>query len=67
MKQEFNLNDEVIMKKTHECKTNLWTITRIGAYVKIKCINCGGEIKMDRLEFYKKLKQVIKSDKQVIL
>ena len=64
MKQEFNLNDEVIMKKPHACKTNLWTITRIGADVKIKCNNNGREIKMDRLEFYKKLKKVIKSEKK---
>ena len=39
MKQEFNLNDEVIMKKPHACKTNLWTITRNGADIKIKCKN----------------------------
>ena len=64
MKQEFNLNDEVIMKKPHACKTNLWTITRIGADVKIKCNNCGREIMMDRLEFCKKLKKVIKSEKK---
>ncbi|MGN1379164.1 MAG: DUF951 domain-containing protein [Bacilli bacterium] len=64
MKQEFNLNDEVIMKKPHACKYNLWTITRIGADVKIKCNNCGREIMMDRLEFYKKLKKVIKREKK---
>lgn len=64
MKVEFNLNDQVVMKKPHACKTNLWVITRIGADVKIKCINCGREIMMDRLEFYKKLKKVIKNEKE---
>ena len=29
---------------------------------KIKCINCGREIMMDRLEFKKKLKEVIKDE-----
>ena len=56
MKQEFSLNDEV--------KTNLWVVTRIGADVKIKCKNCGREIMLDRLDFYKKLKKVIKNEKE---
>lgn len=62
MKPEYNLNDNVIMKKPHACGTNLWTITRIGADIKIKCIHCGREIMIDRLEFYKKLKKVIKNE-----
>lgn len=64
MKQEFSLNDVVIMKKPHACKTNLWVVTRIGADVKIKCKNCGREIMLDRLDFYKKLKKVIKNEKE---
>lgn len=64
MNKEFNLNDQVIMKKPHACKTNEWIITRIGADVKIKCKNCGREVMMDRLEFYKKVKKVIKNGKE---
>ena len=60
---EFNLADEVIMKNPHACATNLWTITRNGADIKIKCNNCGREIMMDRLEFMRKLKKVIKNEK----
>lgn len=62
MEVSFNLFDSVIMKKPHACKTNLWTITRNGADIKIKCQNCGREIMMDRLEFIKKLKKVIKNE-----
>ena len=61
--KEYKLNDKVIMKKEHACKTNLWTITRNGADIKIKCNNCGREIMMDRLEFMRKLKKVIKNEK----
>lgn len=64
MKHEYKLNDDVIMKKPHACQTNLWSITRVGADIKIKCKNCGREIMMDRLEFNKKIKKVIKSDTQ---
>lgn len=63
MNKDFNLNDDVIMKKQHACGTNLWTITRNGVDIKIKCKNCGREIMMDRLEFMKKLKKVIVNEK----
>lgn len=63
MNKSFELNDKVIMKKEHACKSNMWTITRVGVDVKIKCDNCGREIMLDRLEFMRKLKKVIPSEK----
>lgn len=63
MDKSFNLNDNVIMRKQHACGSNLWTITRMGVDIKIKCNNCGREVMMDRLEFQKKLKKVIQNDK----
>lgn len=63
MNKEFALNDQVIMRKQHACGTNLWTITRVGVDVKIKCVNCGREVMLDRLEFMRKLKKVIKNEK----
>ena len=59
MEKSFKLNDKVIMKKPHACGHNEWLITRMGVYIKIKCINCNREIMMDRIEFKKKLKGVI--------
>ena len=55
----YNINDHVIMKKPHACKTNEWIITRVGVDIKLKCLYCGHEIMMDRLEFERKLKKVI--------
>lgn len=57
--KEYKLGDNVIMKKPHACGTNEWQITRMGVDIKIKCINCGREIMMDRLEFERKLKKVL--------
>ena len=59
MANNYNLHDRVIMKKPHACKTNEWMITRVGVDIKIKCVSCGREIMMDRLEFERKLKKVI--------
>ena len=62
MDKSFNLDDNVIMKKQHACGTNNWKITRIGVDIKLKCNYCGREIMMDRLEFQKKLKKVLKNE-----
>lgn len=59
MEKKYKLEDLVIMKKPHACKTNLWKITRIGVDIKLKCENCNHEIMMDRLEFEKKLKKIV--------
>ncbi len=64
MDKTFSLNDVVVMRKNHACGENNWTITRVGVDIKLKCNNCGREIMMDRLEFQKKLKKVIKSEQK---
>ncbi|MBP3890602.1 MAG: DUF951 domain-containing protein, partial [Solobacterium sp.] len=47
-------------KKEHPChKSKLWTITRMGADIKIKCHGCGAVIMFPRSEFERKLKKVI--------
>lgn len=57
--KKYDLGDIVVMKKQHPCGTNKWSITRVGVDIKIKCINCGREIMLDRLIFEKKLKKVL--------
>ena len=57
--KEYKLNDKVIMKKGHPCGANLWEIVRLGADIKIKCLNCGKSIMLPRIEFNKKIKKVI--------
>ena len=39
---EYKLGSIVEMKKAHPCGNNEWVITRIGADIKIKCINTPG-------------------------
>ena len=63
MNKEYKLEDNVILKKPHACGTNLWKIIRTGVDIKLKCVNCGHEIMMDRLEFEKKLKKIVGEDK----
>lgn len=64
MDKEYKLGSQVIMKKDHPCGTNLWEVVRMGADIKIKCINCGRCIMLPRIEFDKKLKKVVKDEEE---
>ena len=56
---EYKLGSIVMMKKVHPCGTNEFEIVRVGADIKIKCVNCGRLVMMPRKEFNNKLKKVI--------
>jgi hypothetical protein len=59
LNNKYELGSIVIMKKEHPCGTNKWEIIRVGADIKIKCLNCGRVIMLPRVEFDKKLKKVV--------
>lgn len=59
MAKNYNLGTKVIMKKNHPCGSNLWEVVRLGADIKIKCLNCGRTIMLPRIEFNKKLKKIV--------
>lgn len=58
-KQTYDLHDIVEMKKPHACGENKWEIIRMGADIRIKCLECGQLVLMPRREFNRKMKKVI--------
>ncbi|MCG4306032.1 DUF951 domain-containing protein [Enterococcus lactis] len=54
----YDLHDIVEMKKPHACQTNRWEVIRMGADIKIRCMNCGHIVMMTRRDFEKKLGKV---------
>lgn len=64
MNKEFDLGDIVQMKKQHPCGTNRWEVIRVGADIKIKCINCGRIIMLPRSSFEKRLKKVLEKKEE---
>ena len=62
MTLDYKLGSIVIMKKQHPCGTNKWEITRVGADIKIKCIECNRSIMLPRMEFNKKIKKVVNDE-----
>ena len=55
--KEYTIGTKVIMKKQHPCGANSWEITRLGADIKIKCLNCGRTVLIPRIDFNKKIKK----------
>ena len=49
----------VRMRKTHPCGSDEWTVIRIGADIKIKCLGCGRIVMMERADFVKRRKKVL--------
>lgn len=62
MIESFLLGDTVKMKKPHACGNDLWTVTRTGADVKIKCLGCGHVVMLDRLAFLKAAKKIMEKE-----
>ena len=62
MEKKYKVGSIVTMKKPHACKTNEWTITRVGVDIKLKCNGCNHEIMLDRLEFERKLRSILNEE-----
>jgi len=58
---DYKLNDIVQMKKQHPCRKSWqWEIVRVGVDIKIKCLGCGNVVMLERVDFEKKLKKIIR-------
>ena len=57
--EEIRLGDTVQMRKTHPCGSATWSVIRIGADIKIKCLGCGRIVMMERADFVKRRKKVL--------
>lgn len=59
---DFTVGDRVIMRKPHACGSYEWEITRTGADVKIKCSGCGRIVMLDRGDFMRAAKKLLKEE-----
>lgn len=56
---ELNVGTKVELKKQHPCGNKLFTITRTGIDVKLRCDSCGRVIMLDRETAEKRIKKVL--------
>ncbi|MGL5245409.1 MAG: DUF951 domain-containing protein [Sarcina sp.] len=62
MMDKFYLGDIVQMRKQHPCGSYQWEIIRMGADIKIKCIECSRIVMIPRSKFQKGVKKIVKSN-----
>ena len=58
-KNNYTLGTIVEMKKAHPCGSNKWEVIRLGADIKIKCLNCNHTVMLPRVEFNRKIKKIL--------
>ncbi|MBQ9264145.1 MAG: DUF951 domain-containing protein [Clostridia bacterium] len=59
MENEIRLGDVIQTRKPHPCGGDTWTVIRTGADIKIKCLQCGRIVMLDRQVFLKRRKKLI--------
>ena len=59
---ELNLHTKVELKKQHPCGSRIWTITRVGMDIKIRCDGCGHELMLPRSKFEKAVKRLVNEE-----
>lgn len=53
----YSLNQELIFKKKHACKSDKWKIIKLGAIIKLECDGCKRQISLLPSEIDKRVKR----------
>ena len=56
---DIQLGDVWQMRKPHPCGSDVWTLIRVGADIKIRCHGCARIVMMDRETFIKRRKRLV--------
>ena len=59
MVMEIRLGDVVLLKKKHPCGGYEWQVTRLGADIGIKCLQCQRRVLLERSVFERKVKAFV--------
>jgi len=60
---DVRVGDTLKMKKAHPCGSDAFTVLRVGMDFKIKCRGCGREIMLPRLKCEKRIKKILREEK----
>ena len=55
---DIRLNDVLVMKKAHPCGEKRWTVLRVGADFRLRCVGCGHEIMTPRFKAVKNIRAI---------
>ena len=55
---QIRVGDIAELKKPHPCGNRLFRVLRVGSDVRIVCLQCGRDMRLDRLKFEKAVKKL---------
>ncbi len=55
---DIRVGDIITMKKKHPCGCDRFTVLRIGADFRIKCLECGREVMLERIKVEKNIRKL---------
>lgn len=55
---DIRVGDVITMKKKHPCGCDRFTVLRIGADFRIKCLECGREVMLERAKVEKNIRKL---------
>lgn len=58
---EYQVGDIITLKKAHPCGSKQWVVLRVGADFRLKCVGCGHQLMMPRVQVEKITKEICKS------
>ena len=56
---EIRLGDVIRFSKAHPCGGDRWLVVRTGIDIGIKCEKCGRRVMMERVEYERRVKEVV--------
>lgn len=59
---DIQLDDIVMMKKSHPCGESRFTVLRTGMDIKLRCVGCGREVMLPRQKAEKQIKSIIRKE-----
>ena len=59
---DVRVGDILLMKKKHPCGSDRFSVQRIGADFRIRCVGCGREVMLERVKVEKNIKKIIREE-----
>jgi hypothetical protein len=59
MPLDIRLDDIVRLRKPHPCGSYQWRVVRLGADIRIRCLECNRRVLLPRRKFERSVKEII--------
>lgn len=64
---DVQLEDVLVMKKSHPCGSKEWLVLRTGMDFRLRCRGCGHEVLLPRSKAEKNIRQILRNGESVPL